>query len=243
MPNVLPKRVKQIRQARNKSIPELLRNTKSISKRTLLRIENGKSEYETVREGTLFELARLLKVDALVLTGKLPVPEGILSDNGQSTTAQPVPKNQEEERFETRLVKLGEKFVIVEFSDTHPTGRVIASDITDEAAGLRLSQGAHIRYKLRELISILIHPEGRETGLINVLRPTPDDLPDTYELVEDYWADYLKELILLTGEFHGARPQLEKAQSNGKSETLDNPHPGGEGLEGSLPLTQEELAK
>jgi len=243
MPKILTKLVKKIRQARNKSIPELLRNTKSISKRTLLRIESGKSEFETVREGTLFELARLLKVDALVLTGNLPVPEGVLSDDGHTPTTQPIPKKQEEERFETRLVKLGEKFVIVEFSDTHPTGRVIASDITDEAAGLRLSQGAQIRYKLRELISILIHPDGRDTGLLNVLRPPPDDFPDAYELVEDYWLDYLKELILLTGEFHEAQPQLEKAQSNGISRNIDTPLPGPEVLEESLNSTEEGLAK
>jgi transcriptional regulator with XRE-family HTH domain len=174
MPTIIPSRIKEIREARKLSQDALLhqfttykarfQGETNITKRTLQRIEANTAETETVRDGTFNVLVKLLDVDPGVLKGELPMPEDLAPKKTKQRTSEPDNMTVDEEVFETRLVKLDEKFVIVEFSSAHPTGRIIARDITDEAAGLRLSASSALKARLLELYKYLSYPDGFYEG-------------------------------------------------------------------------------
>ena len=180
MPKIIPHRVKTIREALDKSLADISRKA-GLSERNLQRIESHPTDKRNVNEHTFKKLVSALHVEAAVLTGELPMPEHVVN-RGNHTSQNKPPK---EEVFETRLVKLDDEFVIVEFSDAHPTGRVIARDIVDEAAGLRLSSASELRTKLRELYRMITHPYGFLEGfgeeyLGPNFEPDPEDQFEYY---------------------------------------------------------------
>lgn len=165
MPTIIPTRVTECREMMGKSLPELARiiqkmHRSAITERTLRRIEGGQGQPYRCNQRTLDILARTLGVDPNVITGDIPLPSNVEVPKKSSP-----PLSTEEEPVETRLVKFGDKFVIVEFCGDEDTGRVIASDIEDEAAGLRLSESSALRKRLRELLYVVTHPEGVEQGI------------------------------------------------------------------------------
>jgi transcriptional regulator with XRE-family HTH domain len=185
MPHVIPSRVKTIREALDKPLADISKKA-SLSERNLLRIERDHNERRSVNENTLRKLAQALRVDVEVLTGDLPMPEN-LADRAHNASQKLEPPEPPKEIFETRLVKLDDEYVIVEFSDMHPTGRVIARQIVDEAAGLRLSSASDLRVKLSEIYRMMTHPDGFFEGfcweLMNanyLAELEPEDQLDAY---------------------------------------------------------------
>ena len=158
MPKIIPSRVKTAREALDKPLADISKKA-GLSGRNLLRIERDPNEKRSVNENTLKKLAQALRVDAEVLTGELPMPEN-LAERGHNASQKLEPPAPPREIFETRLVKLDDEYVIVEFSDLHPTGRVVARQIVDEAAGLRLSSSSDLRAKLSEIYRMITHPDG-----------------------------------------------------------------------------------
>jgi transcriptional regulator with XRE-family HTH domain len=177
MPKIIPHRVKTIREGLDKPLADISRKA-GLSERNLQRIESDPTDKRSVNDNTLKRLASALRVAAEVLTGELPLPDNLTARGNYTSQRSDNPNPPREEVFETRLVKLDDKFVIVEFSDAHPTGQVIARDIVDEAAGLRLSSAAELRSKLRELYPMLTHPDGFFEGFLEAIAmPNSLDLP------------------------------------------------------------------
>ena len=72
--HIVPDRLRQLRKRANLSRKRLAERSK-ISPRQLQRLESETAPSKVVRERTILELARVLRVDLGVLTGDLPMPE------------------------------------------------------------------------------------------------------------------------------------------------------------------------
>jgi transcriptional regulator with XRE-family HTH domain len=224
MPFIIPARIKLLREARGKSRDALLKqydrlkdqfkDEQKISKRTLLRLENKTTERENIQEGTFNALVKLLRVDPRILTGELELTDDLVyRQRHEPRQDAPVPQSQPEV-FETRLVKFDEKFVIVEFSDADPTGRVIARDIVDEAAGLRLSSYSKMRKALLDAYGLLCGPD-IETAFAERFVMDAIDLADEWDAYLRRIADALgmersPPITLNIDEWHaGSKSEME----------------------------------
>lgn len=72
--NIDTHRLKEIREKRRLSLTKLAKNA-GVTRRHLQRLENNTNTTASVREVTLYSLAKALNVDPEVLTGELPIPE------------------------------------------------------------------------------------------------------------------------------------------------------------------------
>ena len=149
MPTIIPQRVKIVREARNKSQVGLLKSSKYVSKRTLQRIESCKADYYEIREDTLIDLAGKLRVDRKVLTGELSLPDEITNPQQREVKLVRSTSAEDIETYETRLVRIDDGYIVVEFTKSDPTGRIIARGIPDEDAGQRLTSN----HTMRELLA------------------------------------------------------------------------------------------
>lgn len=77
---IKPDRLKKLRKQKNISREDLAVKSK-ISKRQIARLESGNESSGRVREYTLMQLAKALKVNQGVLIGELPMPEFVGKDN------------------------------------------------------------------------------------------------------------------------------------------------------------------
>ena len=123
------------------------------------------------------------------------MPDNLTARGNHTSQRSDNPNSPSEEVFETRLVKLDDKFVIVEFSDTHPTGQVIARDIVDETAGLRLSSASELRSKLRELYRMLKHRHGFTEGFVEYSMLNYPEPEEDLEKEIDIYATGLGRLL------------------------------------------------
>lgn len=140
---ISPQRLKEVRKGRRRPLTQAkLAEKAELGKRHIQRIESSSSDQVNVHQATLESLAKALEVDADVLTGIKPVPESIRPlAVAHTTTIVTSPP----EKVDVRLIKLDGAYAVVEFSKSDPIGSIIARDVPNEAAGLRLASYALVR--------------------------------------------------------------------------------------------------
>lgn len=173
--NICKERLKDVRDLRNLSQARLAGKA-GIGKRQIQRIENSKEEKVSVHEETLIALAKHLSVDRDVLTGDQPIPEKVSNTNRSISEATKLADRKPPEIYETRLVKLDTGFAIVEFSKSNPVGNVIARDVLDEAAGLRLTSSYAMHNLLRAAFDALVDNYNGEEGTFETTEQYEDFL-------------------------------------------------------------------
>lgn len=141
MPSISPQRLKEVREGRQRSQAWVADKAK-MGKRQIQRIESSSDKQVSVQDATLDGLAKALGVDVDVLTGIQPIPEDIRLLGAAKVTSfvGALP-----ERVDVRLIKLHDAYAVVEFSESEPIGSIIARDVPNEAAGLRLASYALVR--------------------------------------------------------------------------------------------------
>ncbi len=158
MPKIVPQRLRDIRTARRLTQGGLARKS-PLGLRQIQRIESSHEEHVTVREKTLFNLAKGLSVDIAVLAGDSPM-DAELSSALARTKEQPKRNDAGHlEEVELRLLKLDAGYAIVEFSRTNTVGTIIARDIPTEDAGRRLTSYGVLRDLLTTAHAILEDPD------------------------------------------------------------------------------------
>lgn len=144
---ISPQRLREVRKGQPLRTSQAQLAKKSIvGKRQIQRIEGSSEELVAIQDGTLNKLAKALGVDVDVLTGIKPVPESIRPlAVARTTTIVTSPP----EKIDVRLIKLHDAYAVVEFSESEPIGSIIARDVPNEAAGLRLASYALVRQWLQ----------------------------------------------------------------------------------------------
>ncbi|HEY4167261.1 MAG TPA: helix-turn-helix transcriptional regulator [Reyranella sp.] len=135
---ISPERLRVVRKHRGQNQTRLAGKAK-VARRHIQRIENSKKAQIAVRETTLHKLEEALSVEPGVLTGEKPLPEGF---SGAAASKLGPPRRTGRflsEAYAVRLIKLDGRYAIVEFSKSNPVGNIVARDIPNEAAGLRLT--------------------------------------------------------------------------------------------------------